>query len=95
MRRVSTLWNLHVNCPRIGSVIDCFLLMQVYLENRATERQEGSTDVLIVCSSALAGEDLSEADGLVREGKASCMSLSIPSFLGCHFSCSCVLDALC
>jgi hypothetical protein len=64
------------------SGIECFLLLQVHLERRAAERQEGSTDVLIVCSSAVAGGELTEADGLVREGKATCMSLSTPSFLG-------------
>ena len=60
-------------------VIECSLFLQIYLEKRAAERGEGSTDVLIVCSSALAGGELTEADGLVREGKATCMSLSTPS----------------
>jgi len=43
--------------------------VKIYLEKRAAERGEGITDVLIVCSSALAGGELTEADGLVREVK--------------------------
>lgn len=43
--------------------------MQAYLGKRAAEREAGSTDVLVVCSSPAAGEGLSEADGLISEGE--------------------------
>eukprot|EP00243_Klebsormidium_subtile_P002572 TRINITY_DN15199_c0_g1_i1.p1 TRINITY_DN15199_c0_g1~~TRINITY_DN15199_c0_g1_i1.p1 ORF type:complete len:319 (+),score=47.13 TRINITY_DN15199_c0_g1_i1:545-1501(+) len=41
--------------------------VRAYLGKRAEEREAGSTDVLVVCSSAAAGEGLSEADALVGE----------------------------